>query len=484
MRSKKLNKRSSAGNVPQETYPRKSSDTNSSQLCEDLKKGNEGEEKEDRPNTEETLELSSSDYENDLPSTPEVSIHEEEADENDFLFCEDCQSFFFNKCEVHGLAHFIPDTPVPMGVADRARQTLPPGLEIQKSSIPGAGLGVFNKGELVPVGAHFGPYQGLLVNKEDAMKSGYSWVIYTSRQCEKYIDARREIHANWLRYVNCARKNGEQNLEAFQYQGGILYRCCRSINPGQELLLWYDEKYARDLGPTFVYLWRKKCSANGGARIQISCSLCSVSYTTRLYLDNHIKRCHQEEYVRLQESRKLEQASSQETSDPTLSSTKETQQEFQPSSVGGSGSSRPRPYRCSECEKSFLSLGFLKRHQRCHRGGHQCSHCGKIFKQPWHLQEHLHIHTGERPHLCTQCGKSFYTKPLLLQHIRIHTGEKPHLCTQCGKRFANRFSFRIHQLIHTGEKPHRCNQCNKSFAVWQYLRKHQRMHRDERPHVC
>ncbi|MCJ8750215.1 hypothetical protein PDJAM_G00259980 [Pangasius djambal] len=150
-----------------------------------------------------------------------------------------------------------------MGVADRARQTLPPGLEIQKSSIPDAGLGVFNKGETVPVGAHFGPYQGELADREEAMNSGYSWVIYTGRQCEEYIDAKREMHANWMRYVNCALNDGEQNLMAYQYRGEILYRCCRPINPGQELLVWYEEKYARDLGPTFDHLWNKKCSANG-----------------------------------------------------------------------------------------------------------------------------------------------------------------------------------------------------------------------------
>ncbi|KAK3506639.1 hypothetical protein QTP70_011245 [Hemibagrus guttatus] len=87
--------------------------------------------------------------------------------------------------KVHGLDLFIPDTPVPMGVTDRARRTLPSGLEIQKSSIPDAGLGVFNKGETVPVGAHFGPFKGDLVEKEEAMNSGYFWVTNEAyERCE------------------------------------------------------------------------------------------------------------------------------------------------------------------------------------------------------------------------------------------------------------------------------------------------------------
>ncbi|KAK3525609.1 hypothetical protein QTP70_000426 [Hemibagrus guttatus] len=58
---------------------------------------------------------------------------EEPEDDDEFLYCEDCRSYFINKCEVHGLALFISDTPVPLGIADRARQTLPLGLEVRKS---------------------------------------------------------------------------------------------------------------------------------------------------------------------------------------------------------------------------------------------------------------------------------------------------------------------------------------------------------------
>lgn len=82
-----------------------------------------------------------------------------------------------SECEVHGPALFVHDTPVPMGVVDRAKKTLPLGLEILKSSISDSSLGVFNKGETVPVGAHFGPYQGDLVDREEAMNSVYSWVV-------------------------------------------------------------------------------------------------------------------------------------------------------------------------------------------------------------------------------------------------------------------------------------------------------------------
>ncbi|XP_060761166.1 histone-lysine N-methyltransferase PRDM7-like [Neoarius graeffei] len=149
------------------------------QLREDMKTetSTDGETSEACVKKEETLELKIYNYGDDLDSPPEgLSVKVEDPDNKDHFYCEVCKSFFLNKCEVHGPPLFIPDTPVPMGVPDRARQTLPPGLEIQKSSIPDAGLGVFNKGETVPVGAHFGPCQGELVNREEARNSGDSSV--------------------------------------------------------------------------------------------------------------------------------------------------------------------------------------------------------------------------------------------------------------------------------------------------------------------
>ncbi|XP_062302184.1 histone-lysine N-methyltransferase PRDM9-like [Osmerus eperlanus] len=90
-----------------------------------------------------------------------------------------------------------------------------------------------------------------------------------------------------MRYVNCARNEEEQNLVAFQHRGAILYRCCRPLAPGEELLVWYGEEYARDLGTSFDYLWDSKSSTRG-PRIELSqtqvfsCSQCLLSFTTQI----------------------------------------------------------------------------------------------------------------------------------------------------------------------------------------------------------
>ncbi|XP_060789448.1 histone-lysine N-methyltransferase PRDM9-like [Neoarius graeffei] len=509
-REKRANKRAvMSSSEDRHRSSRKSRAPDPSQLCEDMK-SETCKASEVYVKKEETLELNIFNHGDDLDNPPEdLSIKVEDPDKNDYLYCEVCKSFFFSKCEVHGPPLFIPDTPVPMGVSDRARQTLPPGLEIQKSSIPDAGLGVFNKGETVPIGAHFGPYQGELVNRAESRNSGYSWVIYENMQCEECIDAKREMHVNWMRYVNCTRNNEEQNLVAFKYRGGILYRCCRPINPGQELLVWYEEECTKELSPVPTGTTRQQEVKN--ALLQVfSCSTCPHSDASQIYQNKHIQRCHYEAYVRLQESREIKYelqipskcSSSEPTSTDTLSSDtshNDIQKRIHHCSDGGKSFGHQislktnrcnhtggNPHYCSQCGKSFTRQSHLQIHQRIHTGEkpYHCLQCGKSFARQSDLQKHQRIHTGEKPYHCSQCGKSFAHQSTLQTHQRIHTGEKPYHCLQCGKSFTHQSDLQRHQRIHTGEKPYHCSQCGKSFTHRSHLQKHQRIHTGEKPYHC
>ena len=51
-----------------------------------------------------------------------------------------------------------------------------------------------------------------------------------------------------MRFIRCARHKKEQNLFAFQYLGKVYYRSFKAIQPGEEMLVWYDEKYPQYLG--------------------------------------------------------------------------------------------------------------------------------------------------------------------------------------------------------------------------------------------
>ncbi|XP_078389634.1 histone-lysine N-methyltransferase PRDM7-like [Cetorhinus maximus] len=187
-----------------------------------------------------------------------VYTEERELCDDDYLFCENCETFFIEECPVHGPPVFIKDTVVEFSRSDRAHLTLPEGLSIATSKIRKAGLGVWNERKIIPKGVHFGPYEGVVSNEESAAVSGYSWMISKGKQDFEYIDAKDESKSNWMRFVNCARKEEEQNLVAFQHCGRIYYRTCKPVPPRCELLVWYGDEYAEELGIKWTAMWMAK----------------------------------------------------------------------------------------------------------------------------------------------------------------------------------------------------------------------------------
>ncbi|XP_025258645.1 zinc finger protein 239-like [Theropithecus gelada] len=118
--------------------------------------------------------------------------------------------------------------------------------------------------------------------------------------------------------------------------------------------------------------------------------------------------------------------------------------------VPGTVHAGAKPYRCSECEKTF-------------------SHKSRLI-------EHRRSHTGVKPYGCRECGRSFSRKSCLLINARIHTGEKPYGYRECGPSFSRKSCLLIHARIHTGEKRYGCGDCGKAFFQKSYLILHRRTH--------
>lgn len=145
-----------------------------------------------------------------------------------------------------------------------------------------------------------------------------------------------------------------------------------------------------------------------------------------------------------------------------------------------------RPFKCSFCDEYFKSrFARLKHQEKYHLGPFPCEICGRQFNDTGNRKRHIECtHGGKRKWTCFVCGKSVRERTTLREHLRIHSGEKPHLCSICGQSFRHGSSYRLHLRVHHDDKRYECVQCGKTFIRHDHLTKHQKIHSGEKAHQC
>ena len=128
---------------------------------------------------------------------------------------------------------------------------------------------------------------------------------------------------------------------------------------------------------------------------------------------------------------------------------------------------------CTVCgnlfNKDAMKKHVLAMHSEDSKKTFICDICGRGFAYKDSYTRHMNLHKGLKPFQCDSCGKDFTDRSALGKHVKFtHQGvkrkkEAPKLCTICNKMIGSRFN--DHMNIHTGEKPHKCRYCGQGFAM-------------------
>lgn len=410
--------------------------------------------------------------------------------------CEECLSLFQDQDDPGNISgpSFVLDFPAAMDVPQRALLTLPFGLMIGRSSIPNAGIGVINHGPTLSPGMHFGPYEGEIVANKDAVLSDFSWEINKGEEGHEFIDGAKETHSNWMRYVNIARNKEEANLFAVQYKGSILFHCCRTIQAGDELMVWPSNKMLDHFSEAWTQVWFTKLNpreTNTAASTQIFlCSHCHLSFTTETYLQRHIEYFHSEPSESVDV---IELPSPNGDTGHDAVHTEATEQ----------------PKICSDCGKTFKQKAHLKRHKLCVHAKERpfcCTHCKRSFSQASGLIRHQLIH--KKPSLMSQkdfepdaypvseSTKSHEHEEVIANQnskdVTLTETEKSTVveitaepddvkkCPDCDKMFTLESNLKKHiMLVHANIRPYVCSFCQKGFRQHSDLARHLKWHKKQ-----
>ena len=104
-----------------------------------------------------------------------------------------------------------------------------------------------------------------------------------------------------------------------------------------------------------------------------------------------------------------------------------------------------RSFQCKLCDKSYATKASLCMHKKAVHSQMRftCEECGKTFKLKHHLAQHLVKHKGAECHKCHICSKEFKRPHTLRAHVLTHS-EKQFRCEVCGKEFLYGWEQRKH----------------------------------------
>ena len=107
------------------------------------------------------------------------------------------------------------------------------------------------------------------------------------------------------------------------------------------------------------------------------------------------------------------------------------------------------PCTVEDCQILFESKDELDKHHETHSKLFKCEFpgCEKSFMKLTNLRKHNKSHSkNKKIYFCPfeRCNKSFTASYSVTLHYRIHTGNKPFQCDICGKKFFDKANWQYH----------------------------------------
>lgn len=118
-------------------------------------------------------------------------------------------------------------------------------------------------------------------------------------------------------------------------------------------------------------------------------------------------------------------------------------------------SSKPKSYKCKQCEHVSQSKEESWRHARVHIKPDKlltCPQCEFVTEYKHHLEYHLRNHFGSKPFQCQKCHYSCVNKSMLNSHMKSHSQFYQFRCSDCTYATKYCHSLKLH-LRKYGHRP-------------------------------